>query len=172
MRKYEHYERLEIREVADDEMKRDYVNAALENLAFVIDSSNIIGLASASSATTEHPAWRAIVSLGELSLPFLLKRLKESDGSWEIMAVEQILNDLEMPVSFPDDHLGRIGLIRKDLLGVLRKALRKDGRLREAAAGDPKPLCACGKPGKWIADGICRTGYYCQSCSKKALENA
>jgi len=42
----------------------------------------------------------------------------------------------------------------------------------EAAKGDPPTLCDCGKPGKWIADGICRTGYFCAACSKKALRNA
>ena len=169
MRKYEHYERLEVQEAAD---RRDYIDSALGDLAYIVDKSTIISLASDPSATSEHPAWAAIVAMGELALPFLLKRMQEAEGWWEIMAVEQILSDLDIRITIPEDHRGRIDPLRKDFIRFLRRSLRKDGRLKEAAEGDLPTLCACGKPGKWIADGICRTGYFCTQCSKKSLRNA
>lgn len=176
MRKYKHWESFVTHECFLPEHSK-MVRQACDSLAWLLDLSHTISIDSTGHATSEHPAFRAIVAMGEPALPWLLGRLSrrwdETDGWWEIRAVQGILQGLDEEVAIPPRISGRIrelrGFFRKHLKGMLAP----DGRVKFYAKTQPiKPICKCGKPGKWIADGISRFGFYCERCSKKALDNA
>jgi hypothetical protein len=115
--------------------------------------------------------------MGEPALPWLLDRLSrpwdETHCWWEISAAQGILEGIDAVPEVPRDIMGRIRELRIFFRRVIKDILIPDGRVKFYAQTQPiKPVCACGKKGKWIADGISRFGYYCERCSKKALDNA
>jgi hypothetical protein len=176
MKTYSHEQLRTIEECFLPEHKEG-VRDAFEALGWLLDQSPAISFASDPGYTVEHPAYKAIVALGELALLPLLKRFsyreeEERGCGWELMAAEEILEDLgywQADTHPPEEMRGRVFKLRKFYRVAIKKFMAP--RIKEYKR-ILNGKCACGKKGKWISDGICRTGYYCTKCSNEAIRNA
>lgn len=168
--RYRHCESMVVKECFEGANKKKIASACRE-LASIIDSSTAISLDSSCSATSDHPAFRAIVAIGEPALGWLMQSLRGKGVSWwHIMAIQAITDRLGLPIPVPDEHRGKFEEILEDYSDWLKGHLTKSQRLRRFAGQTGR--CHCGEPGEWIADGICRYGWYCERCSEEALRHA
>jgi len=142
--------------------------SACEMFAYAIDNTPSISCDSSPSAVEKHPAYQALVSLGVLALEYI--RVDGTETWWKLTAADRILNKLGVKYEMPQYMAGRLEEQSKHLRVFLRKSFGKGGPLHKYTVTPNS--CACGKKGKWIADGISRFGFYCERCSKKALDNA
>ena len=143
--------------------------SACEMFAYAIDHTPSVACGSSLSAVEQHPAYKALVSLGILALEYI--RVDGSDTWWKLLAADNILKNLGIKYEMPRYMAGRLEEQSQHLrLFLLKKVFSKGGPLHKYTVAPDN--CACGKKGKWIADGISRFGYYCKKCSGKALEEA
>lgn len=61
--------------------------------------------------------------------------------------------------------------INHTLAEILQEAFMA-GRNYEAGNREQFKCDKCGKPGKYMADGVCLYGIYCPKCAKEAINNA
>lgn len=143
--------------------------SACENFAYAIDHTPSVSLSSDPSEVEKHPAYKALVSLGILALEYI--RVDGSDTWWKLIAADEIMKGLGIKYDMPKYMAGKLEEQSQHLrIFLLKKVFSKNGPLHKYTVAPDN--CACGKKGKWIADGISRFGYYCKKCSDKALENA
>lgn len=142
--------------------------SACENFSYAIDHTPSVSLSSDCSEVEKHPAYKALVSLGILALEYI--RVDGSDTWWKLQAADKILKRIGIKYDMPRYMAGKLEKQSEHLRAFLRKAFGKGGPLHKYTVTPDS--CACGKKGKWIADGISRFGFYCERCSKKALDNA
>lgn len=135
-----------------------------------IESSVSVSLSSDPSFAEGHPAYKAFVAMGIPALYWLMNNLGRETSWWKLTAADKILAEFGVKYDVPDGIRGRNSPQARHLRSFLKKAFRKGGVLHRYTVYPNN--CACGRKGTWIADGICRFGFYCKKCSEKALEDA
>ena len=88
-------------------------------LVKAVEENTTVSFCSSHDATHAHPAFKALIALGNVALPELIDRMRRDDGnSWtDILAVDSILYNLRIPRPvFPEDHAGKHDSLRQDFV--------------------------------------------------------